>query len=95
VAGADRPASVRCWRLKEREALLPLMQLSELEEEGREIPSNEAPAEQREALREMKELLRAAMANLPEEYRAVYEKRDVEGLAGDVVAKELEFRWRR
>jgi RNA polymerase sigma-70 factor (ECF subfamily) len=78
-----------CWRLKEREALLPLMQLSELEEEGREIPSSEAPAEQREALREMKELLRAAMAKLPEEYRAVYEKRDVEGLAGEVVAKEL------
>ena len=51
-----------CWRLKEREALLP---------------------------REMKELLRAAMAKLPEEYRAVYEKRDVEGLAGEVVAKEL------
>src|SRR5579863_3575724 len=54
-----------CWRLKEREALLPLMQLSELEEEGREIPSNEALAEQREALREIKELLQDAMAKLP------------------------------
>src|SRR5579863_46174 len=78
-----------CWRLKEREALLPLMQLSELEEEGREIPSNEALAEQREALREIKELLQDAMAKLPKEYRAVYEKRDMEGLAGDVAAKEL------
>jgi RNA polymerase sigma-70 factor, ECF subfamily len=78
-----------CWRLKEREALLPLMQFSELDEEGREIPSNEAPAEHREALREMKELLQAAMAKLPEKYRAAYEKRDVQGLAGDVVAKEL------
>ena len=77
-----------CWRLKEREALLPLMQLSELKEEGREIPSNEAPGEQREGLREMKELLQIAMAKLPGEYRAVYEKRDVEGRAGDVVAKE-------
>src|SRR5215831_16371636 len=26
-----------CWQLKEREALLPLLQLSTLEEEGREI----------------------------------------------------------
>jgi len=45
-------------------------------------------AEHREALREMKELLRAAMAKLPEEYRVVYQKRDLEGLAGG-------GRWRR
>src|SRR5438552_13372746 len=30
-----------CWQLKEREALLPLLQLSALEEEGREIPGGE------------------------------------------------------
>lgn len=30
-----------CWQLKEREALLPLLQLSTLEEEGREIPGGE------------------------------------------------------
>ena len=78
-----------CWQLKSREALMPLMQLSELEAGGREIASNEPSAEHREALREMKERLQGAMAGLPEEYRAVYEMRDMEGLAGDVVAQRL------
>src|SRR5271169_6478052 len=30
-----------CWQLKERDALLPLLQLSTLEAEGREIAGNE------------------------------------------------------
>src|ERR1035441_1097359 len=32
-----------CWQLKEREALLPLLQLSTLEDEGREFPGSEPP----------------------------------------------------
>ena len=34
-----------CWQLKEREALLPLLQLSTLEQEGREIPGGDATPE--------------------------------------------------
>lgn len=30
-----------CWQLKERESLLPLLQLSMLEDEGREVPGVE------------------------------------------------------
>jgi RNA polymerase sigma-70 factor (ECF subfamily) len=78
-----------CWQLKSREALMPLMQLSEWEADGREIASNEPSAEHREALREMKERSQGAMAKLPEEYRAVYEMRDIEGLAGGEVAQRL------
>ena len=78
-----------CWQLKEKEALQPLLQLSAVVEEGREIASGEVPAEQREALREMKELLRSAVQKLPDELRVVYEWRDVEELSGEEVAERL------
>src|SRR5246500_1223366 len=32
-----------CWQLKEREALLPLLQLSTLDDEGREVAGSEPP----------------------------------------------------
>lgn len=35
-----------CWQLKKREALLPLLQLSAVEDAGREIPSQEPSIEQ-------------------------------------------------
>jgi RNA polymerase sigma-70 factor, ECF subfamily len=78
-----------CWQLKQREALLPLLQLSMMEEEGREIPSREPSAEYRETLREVKTLLHEAVAKLPEEYRRVYELRDVDELPGERVAQQL------
>lgn len=78
-----------CWQLKEREALLPLLQLSTLEEEGREIAGDELGPEAQVARREMKQLLDEALAALPEPYRRVYQMRDVEDRAGDEVAKIL------
>ena len=43
-----------CWRLKERAALLPLMQLSTLDEQGREIPGPEPTPDVQLARRQMR-----------------------------------------
>src|SRR5579862_4830837 len=48
-----------CWQLKEREALQPLLQLSALEDEGREIPGNEPSPERQMARAQMKRLSRS------------------------------------
>lgn len=78
-----------CWQLKKREALLPLLQLSALEDEGREISSQEPSIEQQAALKEMKELLWEAVRKLPPEYRSVYEMRDLGEVPGEEVAQRL------
>jgi RNA polymerase sigma-70 factor (ECF subfamily) len=78
-----------CWQLKERESLLPLLQLSALEDEGREIAGEEISPEAQMARRQMKQLLDDAIAALPELYRAVYRMRDIEDRPGDGVAHEL------
>jgi RNA polymerase sigma-70 factor (ECF subfamily) len=78
-----------CWQLKERESLLPLLQLSTLEEEGREIPGGDLSPEAEVARRQMKQLLDDAIAALPELYRSVYRLRDIEERTGDEVAREL------
>jgi RNA polymerase sigma-70 factor (ECF subfamily) len=78
-----------CWQLKEREALLPLLQLSTLEEEGREIPGRELTPEAQLARRQMKQQLDDAIAALPEAYREVYQLRDMEDRPGDDVAEKL------
>jgi len=78
-----------CWQLKERDALLPLLQLSTLEDEGREIPGSEPAPDAQLAQRQMKQLLNEAMDALPALYRAVYELRDVEDIDGDEVARRL------
>ncbi len=78
-----------CWQLKQREALHPLLQLSVMEEEGREIPSGERPVEQQIALRQMSSLLHEAVDKLGEEYRSVYVWRDLEDVPAKEVAKRL------
>jgi len=78
-----------CWQLKQREALQPLLQLSVVEEEGREIPSGEQPLEQQIALRQMSSLLHEAVDKLSEEYRSVYVWRDLEDVPAKEVAKRL------
>lgn len=78
-----------CWQLKEREALLPLLQLSTLEEEGREIAGGELTPEEKLARGEMKHLLDDAIEALPTVYRAVYQLRDIEDRPGDEVASKL------
>jgi len=76
-----------CWQLKEREALQPLIQLSALEEEGREIPG--PTPELQLARRQMKQFLNDAVASLPAEYQAVYKLRDIDDRPGDEVARQL------
>jgi len=78
-----------CWQLKQREALHPLLQLSMVEEEGREIPSGEQPLEQQIALRQMSTLLHQAVDKLGEDYRRVYEWRDLEDVPAQEVAHRL------
>ncbi len=79
-----------CWQLKEREALLPLMQLSELEDAGLELQDRSAAPEEMAAAEQMRKFLRNAVAELSPETRAVrYELRDLEERPGDEVAARL------
>jgi RNA polymerase sigma-70 factor (ECF subfamily) len=78
-----------CWQLKEREALQPLLQLSALEDEGRQLASKDPGPEAEAAKRELKELFDDALNSLPPEQRDVYVLRDINEVAGDEVAKRL------
>lgn len=80
-----------CWQLRKRDALLPILQLSTLEQEGRELASEDAPVDSQVELAQMKALLRGAIATLPEPYRQVYELRDLQNLDGPEVAKKLQL----
>jgi RNA polymerase sigma-70 factor (ECF subfamily) len=78
-----------CWQLKERESLLPLLQLSTLEDEGREVPGAEPLPDVQVVRQQMKQLLNEAIDALPALYRPVYELCDVEDLRSDEAAKRL------
>ena len=78
-----------CWQLKQKEALMPLLQLSLLEEEGREISQDEPSMEAKIAARQTKQILEDAISELPELYGAVYKLRDIDELSGDDVARRL------
>src|SRR5215467_6044149 len=60
-----------CWQLKQREALLPILQLSSLEDEGVELASKGESAETEVAREQMKSLLRRAIESLPQTERQV------------------------
>jgi RNA polymerase sigma-70 factor (ECF subfamily) len=78
-----------CWQLKKREALLPLLQLSMLESEGKEIAQSAPPLEAQMEMRQMKELLDQAVQQLPAAYQSVYRLRDLEDQPGPAVQKRL------
>lgn len=78
-----------CWQLKERESLLPLMQLSTLEDEGREVRGHEPTPDVQLARQQMKQLLNEAIDALPALYRPVHQQCEVEDLRGDEVARGL------
>jgi len=80
-----------CWQLKAREALLPLLQLSALEEEGKEIPSHEPSVEATVAGKELREMLHKVVDGLSQEYRDVYELRDLQEISGEEVASRLDI----
>jgi RNA polymerase sigma-70 factor, ECF subfamily len=78
-----------CWQLKQRDSLQPLLQLSAVEDEGREIAAPEDSPEVLVARQQMKEWLMKAIDSLAPEFREVYVLRDVEEVTGDEVAKRL------
>lgn len=84
-----RIASRVCWRLRRRQALLPLLQLSALEENGAELADTAPSAETQAATSQLKEMLRAALDSLPASYRAVYELRAIDELSGEETARRL------
>jgi RNA polymerase sigma-70 factor (ECF subfamily) len=78
-----------CWQLKQREALLPIVQLSLMEANGAELPSAGTAPDVQIAQQEMRQLLLHAMDSLPAAERAVYELRDLEGVDGEETAAKL------
>jgi len=78
-----------CWQLRQREALLPIMQLSVMEAGGAELQSHGEAADLLAARQEMKQLLRQAIESLPEAERTVYELRDLEEVSGEDTAARL------
>lgn len=78
-----------CWQLKEHEALLPLLQLSELEADGLDLRDHAAAPEEIAATAQMRDLLRSAVAALKPEFRAVYQLRDIDEMPGEEVAVAL------
>ncbi|HKF25931.1 MAG TPA: sigma-70 family RNA polymerase sigma factor [Candidatus Acidoferrum sp.] len=78
-----------CWQLKQREALFPVLELSALEQEGRELPGPDPTPEAQFVRGQMRALLDTAIAALPPRYRSVYELRNIEDRPGDEVARRL------
>ena len=78
-----------CWQLKEHEALMPLLQLSELEADGLDLRDQAAAPEEIAASAQMRALLRNAVAALKPEFRAVYQLRDIDEMPGEEVAAAL------
>jgi RNA polymerase sigma-70 factor (ECF subfamily) len=78
-----------CWQLKQHEALLPLLQLSEMETAGHELHDKTPAPEEIVSAAQMKQLLQQAVTRLAPEFRAVYQLRDLDELPGDEVAAML------
>jgi RNA polymerase sigma-70 factor (ECF subfamily) len=78
-----------CWQLKRREALLPLLQLSTMEEDGNEAVDSSPSVEEQAAAAEMKQMFMTTLRSLPEEARAVYQLRAIEELSGEETARRL------
>jgi RNA polymerase sigma-70 factor (ECF subfamily) len=78
-----------CWQLKRREALAPIVRLSDVGAHGGE-PADQAPSpEVMLARQRLKVLLQEAIAQLEPEYRSVYVLRDLEEHTGPEVAERL------
>jgi len=78
-----------CWQLKQRAALLPIVQLSAMEAEGTHLQAGDEPPDVQTGRRQMKQLLRDAIASLPHAERTVYELRDLEEVSGEEAAVRL------
>jgi len=81
-----------CWQIKRRDALLPILQLSSLEDGGFSLEAEGPTPEQELAQQEMKIMLVQAITALPVAYRRVYELRDLEGLSGEETSQRLKIK---
>ncbi|HEX4309286.1 MAG TPA: sigma-70 family RNA polymerase sigma factor [Acidobacteriaceae bacterium] len=73
-----------CFRVRRREALLPLEEMPEFD------AAATAPGpEEQTAAAEMKSIVLGALAALPPAYRKVYELRDIEEKSGEEAAQQL------
>lgn len=78
-----------CSHLKQREALRPIIQLSELEAQGVQ-PIDSAPSPEVVLARQrLRDLLQEAVEQLDPENRTVYVLRDLEGYSGQEVVRRL------
>lgn len=73
-----------CYRVRRREALLPLAEMPEFG-----AVSAAPDPEEQSAAAQLKGLVQEALAALPGEYRQVYELRDLEERSGEEVAATL------
>jgi RNA polymerase sigma-70 factor (ECF subfamily) len=80
-----------CWQLKRREALYPMMQLSELEAIGHEPQSNAPSAEEALNATRNRDAFQSVIGSLPAEFAAVYRLREIEQLSGEDTARRLEI----
>jgi RNA polymerase sigma-70 factor (ECF subfamily) len=78
-----------CWQLKASERLIPILQLSQLEDAGHDVVDTAASPEDALASAQMRKILSDAIAGLSPEVRAVYELRDLQDLSGDETAGQL------
>jgi RNA polymerase sigma-70 factor (ECF subfamily) len=72
-----------CWRLKARERLRPLLELSDAEPDPQPLPDEQAIS------RQMRDLLEQAIQSMPVEFQAIYRLRDIQGLTGEEAAERL------
>ena len=78
-----------CWDLKDREKLMPVLQLSTMPQGGESVPGTLPAMEASLDAARMKDVLRQALDELPELYRDVYTMRDLDDLPGEQVAQRL------
>lgn len=78
-----------CWQLKEKEALMPLIQFADMENQGLELPDHTLAPEDAASAAQLREILRSAVEDLKPELRDVYQLRDLEEISGEEVAERL------
>jgi RNA polymerase sigma-70 factor, ECF subfamily len=76
-----------CHRLKKKEALQPLLELSERDD--LHVPSPQPSAESQVVQRDLERCVKGALAALPDTFREVLELRDMQGLTAPEAARRL------
>jgi len=78
-----------CGRMKRKERLLPILDMSSMEQDGWEAADPGVGTDVLVQEKELKACVAHALSSLEEPYRQAYILRDVEGLSGEEAAEEL------